>query len=422
MGNYSKLHFNNQSIFYIRDNIDYSTLALFSINEYEEREYILDGESQIKHNLVTSAKSARTRLELLGYNQSSSKQYFNNMLSYNLQNYNESDDDHMENIEFYEKLTYDKFEIALSVVGKIPDDFFENVLDNDDCDLLTSLQNTYCKHDKITNKFIEEIYMNDYYTTLFNYLYCFGYDKLNFDSNHFLYIFLLCLDDEAIIEYDLTEVFDDEGYDKQNIQEYYNNFDNKTIIITEGKTDIKVLAKSLVLLFPEYAHFFSFFDFYSSNSEGSASYLVKMLKSFIGASIKNRIIAVFDNDTAALEVTETLEHINIPNNIRIMHLPSLEFCKNYPSIGPTGIEKMDINGLAVSIEMFFGKDIIHDNGEYIPIQWKGYSEKLSQYQGSIIHKSNLIKRMNRKLNGELNEQLDWEPLRILWQIIFKQFI
>lgn len=41
-----------------------------------------------------------------------------------------------------------------------------------------------------------------------------------------------------------------------------------------------------------------------------------------------------------------------------MHLPDLEMCRHYPTIGPGGSSIDNINGRACSIEMFLGKAIL----------------------------------------------------------------
>ena len=69
---------------------------------------------------------------------------------------------------------------------------------------------------------------------------------------------------------------------------------------------------------------------------------------------------------------------------------TIEFARNYPTQGPNGITNLDINGLACSIELYFGRDILTDKeGKLIPIQWKGYEESLKQYQGEILKKKEL---------------------------------
>lgn len=104
---------------------------------------------------------------------------------------------------------------------------------------------------------------------------------------------------------------------------FYNDFMDTTIIVTEGKTDINVFSKSLEILFPEYNHLFTFFDFHNFRADGGTSYLAKLLKSFSAAKIKNRVIAIFDNDTAAEVEIQSLSTIPILESINIMKLPSV---------------------------------------------------------------------------------------------------
>ncbi|QGQ96064.1 hypothetical protein EHS13_14855 [Paenibacillus psychroresistens] len=114
------------------------------------------------------------------------------------------------------------------------------------------------------------------------------------------------------------------------------------------------------ILYPEYNHLFTFFDFHNFRADGGTAYLAKLLKSFSAAKIKNRIIAIFDNDTAVELEIQSLSTVPILDSIKIMKLPILDFCMSYPTIGPTGRHNSNINGSAVSIELFFGEDIIKD--------------------------------------------------------------
>jgi hypothetical protein len=97
-------------------------------------------------------------------------------------------------------------------------------------------------------------------------------------------------------------------------------------------------------------------DFETSKAEGGAGALVNTVRSFIGAGIMNRTIALFDNDTAAGEALRSLALIAIPENIKIMRLPDIELARNYPTLGPNGIARSDINGLACAVELYLGQD------------------------------------------------------------------
>ena len=48
-------------------------------------------------------------------------------------------------------------------------------------------------------------------------------------------------------------------------------------------------------------------------------------------------------------------------------MPDIELANNYPTIGPNGEEYMNINGRACSIELFLGKDVLSEDGKYIPV-------------------------------------------------------
>lgn len=199
----------------------------------------------------------------------------------------------------------------------------------------------------------------------------------------------------------------------------------KTIVLTEGTFDSYVISRTIELLYPHMAKIYSFIDFEKAKVEGSCSYLTHYLKAFIGAKIENRIIALYDNDTAGLAEMKFLESIKIPNNIRIMHLPNLDLCKSYPTIGPSKNEDADINGRACSIEHFLGIDILTENGSLLPIMWTSYNYKLKNYQGVITKKEDIQKQFERKLDDAhkhgISKNDDWNELKLLLNYIFNAF-
>ena len=148
------------------------------------------------------------------------------------------------------------------------------------------------------------------------------------------------------------------------------------------------------------------------------------MKAFVAAGIENRIIALYDNDSAGLAEIKNLEKMTFPDNVRIMHLPDLDCCVEYPTIGPSGNSNENINGRAGSIEMYVGKDILCNNGEYIPIRWKSYVDKVEAYQGEIISKSEVLKKFEEKAKKALKDGLileEWNELDILLNAIFSAF-
>lgn len=185
------------------------------------------------------------------------------------------------------------------------------------------------------------------------------------------------------------------------------------IILTEGITDIKTLKKALHVIYPKLESNVRFLDT-SFRPETNAAAIVKMIKSFAAAGINNRILAILDNDAAASEAMTNLPR-NLPNNIKVIQYPELDLMTSYPTIGPQGEINMNINGLAGSIEMYMGKDILTGNdGNLELVQWGGYMNRVKKYQGSLINKDAVGSRFKGKDTADVNK---WQDLRYLWDYI-----
>jgi HEPN/Toprim N-terminal domain 1 len=199
------------------------------------------------------------------------------------------------------------------------------------------------------------------------------------------------------------------------------------IVLTEGSTDATILKEALALLYPHLAGYYSFLDFDSSRSPGGAGYLVSVVKAFAGAGITNRIVALFDNDTAAREAVRVLGAVSLPPNIAVRHYPELDMLRAYPTLGPGGVASLNVNGLAGSIELYLGNDVLRDSqGALIPVQWKGYSEALRQYQGEVLQKASIRSAFAAKCarcerDPTALQGADWVGLRGILEAIFCAF-
>lgn len=199
------------------------------------------------------------------------------------------------------------------------------------------------------------------------------------------------------------------------------------IVLTEGSTDARILQEALALTKPHLAEYYTFMDFGSSRLPGGAGHLVSLVKAFSAAGITNRVIALFDNDTAAHEAVRALESARLLPSIAIVFLPDLELLRAYPTLGPGGLTSMDVNGLAASIELYLGEDLLRGvDGRLTPVQWKGFSESLNQYQGEVMHKARLHTAYFERLalckaNSKAVGSTDWSGLSAILDLVFGAF-
>jgi hypothetical protein len=239
---------------------------------------------------------------------------------------------------------------------------------------------------------------------------------------------------ESEVVQDITELVsagyyeEDEALCSNAIQALTHDYpeNSSRIVLAEGSTDTSILREALELLYPHLSGYYSFFDFDSSRSQGGAGHLVSIVKAFAAAGVSNRVIALFDNDTAAHEARRSLDTIVLPPNIAVLYYPTFERLRSYPTIGPTGPTAFDVNGLAASIELYLGEDVLSESGRVLPVQWKGFSESRAAYQGEVMHKAQLHSAFWRKIERCKSDPVamkaaDWSGLQTILRAIFTAF-
>ena len=255
------------------------------------------------------------------------------------------------------------------------------------------------------------------------------------DIRYFLRAATETLRPNQIITYDLSEVLHGRYYSQD--ERVADNARNSllvdfptnapVVILTEGSSDRTVLQAALNVLAPHLSSYFTFFDFAAAAARGGASALVETVKAFIAARIGNRVIALFDNDTAAAMSLRALNAVELPANIRIRQLPPLDFATVYPTLGPSGPANLDVNGLAGSIELYFGTDVLRQrDGSFTPVQWHGYEAALVRYQGELQNKRELHSRFQAKVQRVLRNRRtmakqDWSGMLAVLQVIRTAF-
>jgi hypothetical protein len=202
------------------------------------------------------------------------------------------------------------------------------------------------------------------------------------------------------------------------------------VVLTEGKSDIAVLEPAFRLLNPHLSDLVRFMD-YGERPTGGAGPLVNTVRSFAAAGIANRVVALFDNDTAATDALRSLDRARLPENIRVCQYPPLDLARHYPTLGPppadSGVAYADVNGLAGSIEMYLGRDILTlQDGTLRPVQWHTYIAGARQYQGEITGKQVLHEAYRAKLRAaEIDPsniaKQDWAGIHSIFDVVLLAF-
>ena len=246
-----------------------------------------------------------------------------------------------------------------------------------------------------------------------------------FDHRHFARLIIEGASQQ--VAYDLSDLvaggWVDEADDLVAVAEDLMDEDfllaHRVIFLTEGDTDKGILERSLRLLYPHLADYFNFFDFTGRKVGGGVGELANLVRAFAAADVRHRILALFDNDTAAKAALSNFNLDGLPNNIAVRHYPDIGLAQNYPTLGPSGKTRMNINGLAGSIELYLGQDVLRDaEGVLSPVQWTGYNQKLDTYQGEVLDKSKILKKFSGKrarceAHPEEIDSYDWEGIRAI---------
>lgn len=197
---------------------------------------------------------------------------------------------------------------------------------------------------------------------------------------------------------------------------------NPILILTEGKSDARIIAESFNRIHPEIAHMFSYMDHNTFKVPGGTPALVGLARSLAGAKISNRIVFLFDNDTAGHEGYQLFQKVKCPKHYQGLILPYLKSAEAYPTIGPTGAAPANINGTACGLELYCGPTALTgDDGNRCPVQWKGYMEGMKRYQGEPLDKDGIQERFLAALRHCANPLADseFEDMRLVLNALTK---
>ncbi len=432
MGSYANFKINEYNFFSMKSYVDSSIISLFTEEDREETiEHDEDNSEYEYKNIIyqSDVKTIKIRLNIMGFNLKTLEYYFSKSKKYKLDNFDEEyeDIDKKSFSTFLNDFTFDEYLTTLKEIYDKKIYFFNSSNSQPKKEYLSTCG---FPKDMISSEELETLKNKNPYIKYTLEEMEYPDERIDIDYRFYLRGFLEKVNEDINIFVDVSEIINAGYYDeKDKIAEQSLAKEDKVIIFTEGKYDTEVIKKSMELLYPQYSKYFSFLDIELSNLELGANRIITYLKSFISAGIVNKVIVLFDNDAEEnFCKNELLKLKNIPNNFCIKTYPDIEIAKNYPTICPTGTEKLNINGSACSIEVYLCENILKKESEYIPVQWKSFNENVEKYQGSFSKKNKgaIQKQYNKILIECFSDKskvsnYNFENMKILLEDIFESF-
>lgn len=192
---------------------------------------------------------------------------------------------------------------------------------------------------------------------------------------------------------------------------------NRILIVTEGSSDSFILKKAIEELYPEIADFFAFIDMKENYPFTGTGNLYNFCMGLCRINVLNKIMIIFDNDTAGVEKYKQAALLRKPESLLVTKLPDYpDFC-NIQTVGPQGTTKEDINGKAVAIECFLDFGSV----PYLPkVRWTEYKKSEKAYQGELENKDEYVRVFKRiKL---ADSDYDSRKLKYLIEYLIRQWI
>lgn len=218
---------------------------------------------------------------------------------------------------------------------------------------------------------------------------------------------------DAMVVWDFYDVVEGGWVDRSRVTHGLDGNEH-FLIVTEGSSDAKILAKALELLRPGTAEFFTFVDMDEGYPFSGTGNLVNFIKGLISIRITNKIVVIFDNNVEGVVNMAKCQALRLPPNLRIMKLPDLQAFKSFPTLGTTGPHLADINGAGAAIECYLDLD------DDACVRWSAFNEARQAYQGALISKDRYKKSFLSQRQRDPN--YDYSKLEPILDEIFAQCV
>lgn len=167
-------------------------------------------------------------------------------------------------------------------------------------------------------------------------------------------------------------------------------YDDRVMIVTEGKSDKNIIKKALSMLRPHVEDFFTFVDMSENYPFTGVGNLSNFYKGLHKIGIQNNVIVLFDNDAEGDAKFEDAKRLHELPNIRPLKVPDIPSLVHFQTISPTGEQNADINGRAASIDCLL--DLEWKAERKASIRWTSFLKSRGTYQGELIDKAEYAKR------------------------------
>jgi len=376
-----------------------------------------EGGSLCGYQYRRTAREIIDRLEVMGYSLQRSKEAFEEGVAATLERSKENSAPYrLDTGEMVEPdLPYASYEYTASLYGGYTFELWSGLIQQIITKRLPRIYNSLT--DEAVKKEICERDLHLHHILCWNDYMNFGYPGFSFDMYRGM---LEVVPPDAPVVLDFSMLVDWTG------PEDYTCAPPRTVIMTEGKSDKRILEGTLKVLYPHLVPYFSFIDFDLANMPGSTGHLLNIVKAFVATGVQHRTLALFDNDAAGHDALRQLDRVPLPDNIKALPLPPLSLATRYPTVGPQGTVEVDINGHACSLELYLGRDILEQDGALTPVRWTGLMQGVGRYQGEVMDKAAIQERYERLLQRAASDPdyisgHDWSGMRVVFESIFSAF-
>jgi HEPN/Toprim N-terminal domain 1 len=160
---------------------------------------------------------------------------------------------------------------------------------------------------------------------------------------------------------------------------------HRFLIVTEGSSDSAVIRHAFGILRPHIADFFDFVDMEEGYPFSGTGNVYKFVQGLVSIGVQNNVLVLFDNDAEGVFNFNRCKALNLPKNMEVLKLPDIDAFTDFPTVGPNGEGRADINSRAAAIECYLQLD------SSARVRWTSYQKSLDSYQGELERKTDYMR-------------------------------